>query len=373
MSEGKEGDRLPAPPPAAVANRAADDDAALLAGRLGGLALDDLDGGGPKDGADADGDGASSGADNSNADDGGGDGENENDSGSVHGEFDNSPSLRTVARWIEGMVAGGSPPKVLVLSGAGTSVAAGIPDFRTPGTGLYDNLAKYNLPYPQAVFDIHFYRKNQAPFCQLASELWPGLRHSPTLTHAFVALLDRKGLLLRNYTQNIDGLEVLAGVSESKIVEAHGHFRTASCANCYNPYDGDACRKEIVTKMRAPKCRRCMGPIKPDIVFFGEGLPDRFHRLLRKDLEDADLLITMGTSLEVAPVSLIPEMVNDSCRRVLMNRELVGDFDPGASWRDVFAEGDCDDSVHALCEMLGWEQELHVLKKERRVRPSGSD
>ena len=66
-------------------------------------------------------------------------------------------------------------------------------------------------------------------------------------------------------------------------------------------------------------------------------------------------------------------MVNDSCRRVLMNRELVGDFDPGASWRDVFAEGDCDDSVHTLCEMLGWEQELHVLKKERRVRPSGSD
>ena len=177
--------------------------------------------------------------------------------------YEDSPGLATLARWIQT----GEVSNILVLSGAGVSCSAGIPDFRTPGTGLYSNLAKYNLPYPEAVFDINFYRRNTKPFVTLASELWPGLRYSPTLTHSFVKLLDDKGLLLRNYTQNIDGLEQLAGVDEEKIVECHGHFRTASCANCFSRYDGNKAKEEIVQNKRAPKCRLCKGPVKPDIVF----------------------------------------------------------------------------------------------------------
>ena len=177
--------------------------------------------------------------------------------------YEDTPGLATLARWIQT----GEVSNILVLNGAGVSCSAGIPDFRTPGTGLYSNLAKYNLPYPEAVFDINFYRRNTKPFVTLASELWPGLRHSPTLTHSFVKLLDDKGLLLRNYTQNIDGLEQLAGVDEEKIVECHGHFRTASCANCFSRYDGSKAKEEIVQNKRAPKCRLCKGPVKPDIVF----------------------------------------------------------------------------------------------------------
>jgi len=280
-------------------------------------------------------------------------------------DYEDTPGLATLARWIQT----GEVSNILVLSGAGVSCSAGIPDFRTPGTGLYDNLSKYNLPYPEAVFDINFYRRNSGPFVSLASEIWPGLHHSPTLTHSFVQLLDEKGLLLRNYTQNIDGLEILAGVSEERIVECHGHFRTASCVNCFSPHDGTKAKEEIVQNKRAPKCRRCKGPVKPDIVFFGEGLPDRFGRLLRQDLEVADLLIVMGTSLTVAPVSLIPTMVHDDCRRVLFNRELVGDFNPGqGQQRDIFGCGDIDGTVHELCEMLAWEQELHVQNKNTRIR-----
>ena len=113
------------------------------------------------------------------------------------------PELIRVADWIQQ----GHVQRILVLTGAGLSVAAGIPDFRTPGTGLYDNLQKYNLPFPEAVFDLQFYRRNPQPFCQLAKELWPGIKFVPTLAHCFLTLLHRKGLLLRCYTQNIDGLE----------------------------------------------------------------------------------------------------------------------------------------------------------------------
>jgi Sir2 family len=105
-----------------------------------------------------------------------------------------SSSLQRIATLIR------EAKNILVLSGAGVSVAAGIPDFRTPGTGLYDNLQKYNLPYAEAVFDIQYYQVNPHPFIKLASELWPE-HHRPTIAHTFIALLAEKQRLLRNYTQ----------------------------------------------------------------------------------------------------------------------------------------------------------------------------
>ena len=105
-----------------------------------------------------------------------------------------SKSLRRIASLIN------DAKNILILSGAGVSVAAGIPDFRTPGTGLYDNLQKYDLPYAEAVFDIQYYQMNPKPFIQLAAELWPD-HHVPTITHSFIALLADKQRLSRNYTQ----------------------------------------------------------------------------------------------------------------------------------------------------------------------------
>lgn len=274
---------------------------------------------------------------------------------------DEHPTLETVAKWIKDGIC----RNIVVLSGAGVSCAAGIPDFRTPGTGLYDNLEKFGLPYPEAVFDLSFYNVNSQPFVSLASELWPGMKHSPTISHCFVALLESKNLLVRNFTQNIDGLEILAGVSEDKLVECHGHFRTASCISCGIPFDGKECKRQIVEEQIAPPCPKCeRGVIKPDIVFFGESLPVRFGKVLHGDMAYTDLLIVMGTSLKVAPVSLIPEMVSTRCPRLLINHELVGDFVPpgvDGNCRDIFEEGNSDDTVLELCKLLGWEEELMTL------------
>mmetsp|Transcript_33208 Transcript_33208/g.56280 ORF Transcript_33208/g.56280 Transcript_33208/m.56280 type:complete len:358 (-) Transcript_33208:1631-2704(-) len=286
----------------------------------------------------------------------------------------NAPqSIKSVAK----MLASNKYKKIVVLTGAGVSCNAGIPDFRTPGTGLYDNLQKYNLPFPEAVFDLGFYARNPDPFVQLASELWPGLKHSPTITHSFIALLEQKGMLLRTYTQNIDMLDVLAGVSEERMIECHGHFRTASCTVCSKPFDGEECKRIIVEENRAPSCLSCKGHVKPDIVFFGEGLPDRFHRLVKKDVRDADLLIVMGTSLMVSPVCQIPNMVRRDCPRILFNRELVGTFcrdgvksrrkSYSNKERDIFHAGDCDESVRLLCSLLGWKEELDELNSSTRL------
>jgi len=95
--------------------------------------------------------------------------------------------------------------------------------------------------------------------------------------------------------QNIDMLDVLAGVSEDRMIECHGHFRTASCTRCKRPYNGVDCKRIIVEEKRAPPCTHCRGYVKPDIVFFGENLPPRFHRLVRQDTKKADLLLVMGT------------------------------------------------------------------------------
>ncbi len=104
-------------------------------------------------------------------------------------------------------------------------------DFRTPGTGLYDNLQTYNLPTPESVFDLLYFKENPKPFYTLAKDLYPG-RFKPTLTHHFIKLLSDRGMLLRNYTQNIDGLERLAGIPPEKIIEAHGSFASARCIDC---------------------------------------------------------------------------------------------------------------------------------------------
>jgi len=121
-------------------------------------------------------------------------------------------------------IAGGRYSNVVIMCGAGISTNAGIPDFRTPSAGLYFKLRKYNLPYPEAVFEGRYFRQDPEPFYGLVREIFPQ-NISPTTTHQFFSLLHKKGLLRRIYTQNIDALEYLAGVPEDKIVEAHGSFK----------------------------------------------------------------------------------------------------------------------------------------------------
>ncbi|KAF8157982.1 DHS-like NAD/FAD-binding domain-containing protein [Crassisporium funariophilum] len=248
---------------------------------------------------------------------------------------------------------------IILMLGAGVSTSAGIPDFRSPETGLYSNLARLNLPHPEAVFEIGFFRRNPVPFYTLAHELYPG-KFRPTITHSFVRLLAEQSLLHTCFTQNIDTLERRAGVPDNKVIEAHGSFASQKCIDCEEPFDDEDMKKHIQEKKIA-KCPECGGLVKPDIVFFGEGLPLNFIRSV-PNMRKADLLIVMGTSLTVHPFASLAGMVESNCPRVLINLDHVGDF--GARADDVILLGKCDEIVTQLCKELGWEEELLRLWKE---------
>ncbi|KAK2853623.1 hypothetical protein Q5P01_006284 [Channa striata] len=248
--------------------------------------------------------------------------------------------------------------RVVVMAGAGISTPSGIPDFRSPGSGLYDNLQQYDLPYAEAIFEISFFHQNPNPFFALAKELYPG-NYQPNLTHYFICLLHKKGQLLRMYTQNIDGLERLAGIPPDMLVEAHGTFATATCTVCLRKYEGEDLRPAVM-RGEIPKCPTCKGVVKPDIVFFGEELPRHFLKYL-VDFPLADLLIIMGTSLEVEPFASLAGAVRSSVPRLLINKDLVGPFAWSRRPQDVVQLGDVVIGVQALVDALGWTQEVEAL------------
>ena len=326
-------------------------------------------------------------------------GPDEEDSPSVVHILSN-PSLEAVAEYIKSK----NIRNIICMVGAGISTAAGIPDFRSPGTGLYDNLRKYKLPYPEAIFDISYFRRNPDPFYLLARELYPG-NFRPTPSHMFIKLLMDKGLLLRCYTQNIDTLERIAGIKEELLVEAHGSFASAQCVGkmltvsdgyrdrdessgtsdsedddihfnrhqplgCGKKYDQEEIREKIINGQK-PLCS-CGGLIKPSIVFFGENLPTRFFSLLSDDFAKCDLLIVMGTSLTVHPFASLIDMPGPSVPRLLINNDLVGvDHSPSSGFdfegkhqkirRDAFYQGSSDDGVFKLACLLGMRQDLDDL------------
>ena len=217
------------------------------------------------------------------------------------------------------------------------------------------------------MFDISFFRNNPLPFYTLAHELYPG-RYRPTISHSFVRLLSDKGLLLKLFTQNIDCLDREAGVPDDKIVEAHGSFALQRCIECKTPYPEDM-MKQAVSKRVVPHCLtpQCNGLVKPDIVFFGEQLPENFHRN-RSLPSTADLCIVMGTSLTVQPFASLPNFCSEEVPRVLINLERVGGL--GTRADDVLVLGDCDAGVRKLAAALEWEEELERVWQETKREPN---
>ncbi|XP_022093671.1 NAD-dependent protein deacetylase sirtuin-2-like isoform X2 [Acanthaster planci] len=273
-------------------------------------------------------------------------------------------SLEGVARYIKS----GNCKNIIFMTGAGISTSAGLPDFRTETTGLYDQLQEYELPNPQRMFEIRYFKERPEPFFKLVKSLYPGA-FKPTPSHYFIRLMCEKNIVRRNYTQNIDTLDKIAGIEEELIVEAHGGFSTAHCIgeSCLTEYPALWVKDEIFAD-RIPKCNQCGAVVKPDCAFFGEDMPRRFEHLVVEDFSKCDLLIVAGTTLVVQPFASMIHKVPASTPRLLVNYELSGKADPlmkfmgrgvgfnfgyTDNYRDVFYWGSCDEGFYRLAELLG--------------------
>lgn len=295
---------------------------------------------------------------------------------------------------------------IIVITGAGISTSLGIPDFRSKDVGLYATLAELGLDDPQQVFDIQLFRDDPMIFYSVAKRILPETtRFSPT--HAFIRLLQDKGKLLTNYSQNIDNLEAAAGVHHDRLIQCHGSFATATCQKCSANVPGEDIFEEIKAS-RLPRCKVCAkalqsakpsikrkrssngapkkktkrwdgqdessedesaydipeaGIMKPDITFFGEPLSDAFHnRLTDHDRELVDLVVVIGTSLKVAPVSEITPFLPSNVPQMYISREPVKHVD-----FDIDLLGDCDIVTAELCRRAGWELKHDMIPEGQKV------
>jgi NAD-dependent deacetylase len=194
-------------------------------------------------------------------------------------------------------------PPCVVLTGAGISTESGIPDFRSP-TGIW---ARYD---PMEYATIEAFRRDPVKVWDFYAKRLEVLTEArPNAAHHALAELERRGLVRAVITQNIDRLHELAGSRE--LVEVHGSVRTASCLACSErvPFDEMV---RLLESAPAPPCPRCREILKPDVVMFGEAMPERETARAFELAREAALLLVVGSSLEVYPVASLPQATLDA-------------------------------------------------------------
>ena len=224
-----------------------------------------------------------------------------------------------------------------VLTGAGISTSAGIPDFRGP-KGLYVT-KKYD---PEKVFDIDYFHRDPKPFYEFAEDFVTlEEKLKPTAAHYFLAELEKKGKLKGIVTQNIDSLHQLAG--SQNVLEMHGSFWKSYCLDCQQEFSYDALKVKLRSE-NIPRCS-CSGVIKPDIVFFGENV--KYLTESVKLARETDLFFIIGTSCVVYPAATVPQYT--SGKIVIVNMSLIE-----ATFKNVALEvqGDIDQFFTELNKKL---------------------
>ena len=187
---------------------------------------------------------------------------------------------------------------------------SGIPDFRTPGKGLWE---KVN---PMEVAHIDAFRRDPDRFWSFYSERFVSLLDKePNPAHEAVAELERRGLIRGVITQNIDRLHRKAGTQ--RLIEVHGSIEHSVCLQCGGRVHIDRV-VELVRQSGTPECLACIAPLKPDVVLFGELLPEAALAEAHELAAEADLMLCIGSSLEVYPVASLPELTRRSGGRIAL-------------------------------------------------------
>jgi NAD-dependent protein deacetylase/lipoamidase len=232
---------------------------------------------------------------------------------------------------------------VVALTGAGISVPSGIPDFRTPGTGLWTGVD------PMEVAHIEVFRRDPERFWHFYGNRFQTLEDKePNGAHRALAGLEGAGLVGAVITQNIDRLHAKAGSRD--IVEVHGSIAHSSCQRCRAAYPlAEVRERQAADGAAIPRCD-CGSPLKPDVVLFGEYLPMAALTRAEHLAEGADLMLCIGSSLEVYPVAQLPQTTLDAGGRIAIITQGATPYDSRAAAR---CGGDVVQEMAAIAEALG--------------------
>ena len=232
--------------------------------------------------------------------------------------------------------------RAVVLTGAGISVPSGIPDFRSPGTGLWENVD------PMEVAHIDAWRRDPDRFWSFYAQRFASLvERAPNEAHLAVAELERRGLVRAVITQNIDRLHRLAGTE--RLIEVHGSIDQSVCMECGGKLPINRVLELLAEDDGAPLCPACIAPLKPDVVLFGELLPGRALAEAQQLAMDADLMLCVGSSLEVYPVAGLPAITHGGGGRLVLVTQGPTPYDEDA---EVKLDGDVVTELRAVLAAL---------------------
>lgn len=231
---------------------------------------------------------------------------------------------------------------VVALTGAGISVPSGIPDFRSPGTGLWENVD------PMEVAHIDAFHRDPERFWSFYGDRFQTLEDKqPNGAHLALATLERAGRLHAVITQNIDRLHAKAGTRE--LIEVHGTIDHSSCLACGGVYPlADVRARQRDDQAGVPRCD-CGLPLKPDVVLFGEYLPVDALRRAEELAAGADLMLCVGSSLEVYPVADLPALTLASGGQLAIVTRGPTPFDRRAAVR---CGADVVDELESVVQLL---------------------
>jgi NAD-dependent deacetylase len=235
-----------------------------------------------------------------------------------------------------------SAERAVVLTGAGVSVPSGIPDFRTPGKGIWEKVD------PMEVAHIDAFRSDPDRFWGFYSQRFTSLVDKrPNPAHEAIAELERRGLVRGVITQNVDRLHRAAG--SERVIEVHGSIDRCVCTECGGRFELERVLQMITEGPTTPECPACIVPLKPDVVLFGELLPDAAMAEAHALAQEADLMICIGSSLEVFPVASLPGVTLQAGGRLALVTQGRTPYDGDA---DVKLEGDVADELQAVVAAL---------------------
>jgi len=227
--------------------------------------------------------------------------------------------------------------RVVALTGAGVSTPSGIPDFRSPNSGLWEQAN------PFEVASIYAFRQRPQDFYDWIYPLTElTLAAQPNAAHIALAHLERYGPLEALITQNIDMLHTRAG--SQTVLEVHGHMRELTCLRCYEIVPSGEILAEFLETGDTPHCA-CGGVLKPNVILFGEQLPVRTLNRAKKAVRESDLMLVAGSSLEVAPAGDLPLLARQNGSHLIIVNYEQTHADPLA---DVVIHANVEDILPQL-------------------------